>query len=85
MGLDQTGCAVADQQRLEDAVAAYRGEVVGVQQRGLGRMYSPSSVTITPVWLAMDAKPSHRLGHCPHSGSGKCLAAHSPTVRRVEA
>jgi hypothetical protein len=34
VGLDQAGAAVADQQRLEDAVAAHGGEVVGVQQRG---------------------------------------------------
>ena len=33
MRLDQTGPAVADQQRLEDAVAANHGEVIGVQQR----------------------------------------------------
>jgi hypothetical protein len=38
MGLDQTGCAIAKQQRLEGTVAAHRGEVVGMQQRGLRRM-----------------------------------------------
>jgi hypothetical protein len=39
MSLEQTGPAVAHQQRLEDAVAAYRGEVVGVQQRLLRVTY----------------------------------------------
>ena len=35
MGLQQAGPAVADQKRLEDAVAADSRKVVGVQQRGL--------------------------------------------------
>ena len=39
MRFDQTGPAVADQQRLEDAVAANRRQVVGVQQRRSRRMY----------------------------------------------
>ena len=51
--LDQTGSAIANQQRLEGAVTAYRGEVVGVQQRVPGGWISPSSVTITPVGLDM--------------------------------
>ena len=53
VSLDQTGTTVADQQRLEDAVAAHCGEVVGVQQWRSAGCTSPSSVTITPV---MDQK-----------------------------
>ena len=39
MRLDQTRPAVADQQGLEDAVAADRRQIVGVQQRGPRRMH----------------------------------------------
>ena len=34
MSLQQTRPAVADEKRLEDAVAADSGKVVGIQQRG---------------------------------------------------
>jgi hypothetical protein len=45
MRFDQASHAVADQQRLEDAVAANGGRI------------SPSSVTITPIWPAMEKEP----------------------------
>ena len=35
MGFEQTGPAVADQQGLEDSVAAHHRQVVGVKQRSL--------------------------------------------------
>jgi hypothetical protein len=34
MGLQQTGSAVADEQRFEDAVTADGGQIIGMQQRG---------------------------------------------------
>ena len=41
MRLDETRPALTDQQRFEDAVAAYRGQVISAQQR-LPRVVHPA-------------------------------------------
>ena len=63
MSLDQTGTAVADQQSLEDTVAPYRGEVVGVQQRRARRMHlAVERDDHARAGLVMAAKSTSRRG-----------------------
>ena len=56
--LEQARPAVADQQRLEDAVAADSGQVSACSRGACGSRNSPSSVTTTAGSLAMGKKRS---------------------------